>query len=75
MAKRRWLRCSTAEPHECVSLELPGVRDSSGNLYTHEGGEEIKPRGGFSGRNKGKHRQDEGFSTEDRFYAGDYCSE
>ena len=68
LAERRWLRCSIAEPHECVSLELPRVGDSSGNSYTHRGGEEIKPRGGFFGRNKGEHQQDEGFSTEDRFY-------
>nr|POF14567.1 hypothetical protein CFP56_36741 [Quercus suber] len=75
LAVRRCLLRSTAEPNECVILELPGVRVSSGNSYTHRRGERQKPRGGVLGRDKSNHKQNEGLSTQTGFYSRNHCSE
>ena len=64
MAERRWLLCSTAELNECRSMELSGVGDSSGNLYTHRRGEETKPRGGFLGRDEANTDRMKGFQQK-----------
>ena len=72
---RRWLLRSTAEPNECAILELSRVGVSSGNSYTHRRGERQKPRGGIPSRDKSYHRQNEGLSTQTRFYLRNHCSE
>lgn len=69
---RQWLQSSTAEPNECVGLELSRFRVTPGNQDSRRGGEVKKPNFGLPNKHQSICKSDEGISKEIRAHSRNF---